>query len=394
MATERVSRRLTDLGRVVLVVSIVASIGARLVGLDEIVVAGVVAIMTILVAFAVVTRWKPAVDVERTVHPRRLEAGSVCTVSLAITNRAARTSLVLTLADRLDGAELGALRLAPLAAGSTRSARYEFVAEQRGITQVGPLLAESTDPFGLVRATASHPGATDVIVLPRIHRLDGMPVVIGEEPEVGEHRRRILVNANDEFATLRDYVPGDDVRWVHWPSTARTGSPVVRHHEHPWQRRTTVLLDDRAAHHDDESFERAVSAAASVIVASHRRDELVRLVTTSGRDTGYVDDDPSFDHILDQLAAIAPAASGSLTGAIRQLTARGVGGQMVSCVADIADDEVAALSGAAVGVQRPIVVACGRPLDLDRASVVVVRFAEPDSLDASWSAATSRLVGR
>ena len=70
---------------------------------------------------------------------------------------------------------------------------------------------------------------------------------------------------DEEFASLREYVSGDDFRRIHWPSTARLGTPVVRQFDVPWQRRTTVLVDLRAAAHDDRSFERAVTAAASVV---------------------------------------------------------------------------------------------------------------------------------
>ncbi len=80
---------------------------------------------------------------------------------------------------------------------------------------------------------------------------------------------------------------GDDLRRVHWPSTARRDELTVRQDERHQQGRTTVLLDVRRAVHTDVSFERAVSAAASLLVAATVRGDEVRLVATDGTDSGY-----------------------------------------------------------------------------------------------------------
>ena len=81
-------------------------------------------------------------------------------------------------------------------------------------------------------------------------------------------RRRANPNVarpqGDDFYALRDYVVGDDLRRVHWPSTARHDELMVRQDEMPWQGRATVLLDVRRAAHTAASLELAVSAAASV----------------------------------------------------------------------------------------------------------------------------------
>jgi uncharacterized protein (DUF58 family) len=95
-----------------------------------------------------------------------------------------------------------------------------------------------------------------------------------------------LQTGGDEFHSLRPYVIGDDLRRVHWPSTARRDELTVRQDERHQQGRTTVLLDVRRAVHTDESFERAVSAAASLLVAAVRRGDEVRLVATDRTDSG------------------------------------------------------------------------------------------------------------
>ena len=72
-----------------------------------------------------------------------------------------------------------------------------------------------------------------------------------------------LQTGGDEFHSLRPYVIGDDLRRVHWPTTARRDELTVRQDERHQQGRTTVMLDVRRAVHDEASFERAVSATAS-----------------------------------------------------------------------------------------------------------------------------------
>jgi uncharacterized protein (DUF58 family) len=117
--------------------------------------------------------------------------------------------------------------------------------------------------------------------------------------------------SGDDFYALRPWTVGDDLRRVHWPSTARRDELMVRQHDVPWQGRATVVLDVRARHHDEDSLEQAVSAAASIAAASGRGGALVRLVTTDGADTGFGTGPAHLEAILDRLARVQPVAGGS-----------------------------------------------------------------------------------
>ena len=112
-----------------------------------------------------------------------------------------------------------------------------------------------------------------------------MPLA-GEWTGSGESRSRSLASAGEDDAGTREYRQGDDLRRVHWRSTARLGQLMVRREEQPWQARCTVLLDTRSTAHGGEgpgsSFEWAVSAAASVAVHLVRHGYFVRLVTDTG----------------------------------------------------------------------------------------------------------------
>jgi uncharacterized protein (DUF58 family) len=87
-----------------------------------------------------------------------------------------------------------------------------------------------------------------------------------------------------DFFGLREYEVGDDLRRVHWRSTARTGELMLRQDEMPWESRSTILLDTRPSTHSGESFERAVEVAASLATAMCRGRRQVRFLTTGGVD--------------------------------------------------------------------------------------------------------------
>jgi hypothetical protein len=87
-----------------------------------------------------------------------------------------------------------------------------------------------------------------------------------------------------DFFGLREYEVGDDLRRVHWRSTARTGELMLRQDEMPWESRSTILLDTRPSTHQGESFERAVEIAASLATAMCRGRRQVRFMTTGGVD--------------------------------------------------------------------------------------------------------------
>ena len=80
----------------------------------------------------------------------------------------------------------------------------------------------------------------------------------------------MVSDLGDEFVTLREYELGDDLRRVHWRSTARTGELMIRQDEARWRSRAAVVLDVQPGAHDAASFEVAVEAAASVVGAAGR----------------------------------------------------------------------------------------------------------------------------
>ena len=103
----------------------------------------------------------------------------------------------------------------------------------------------------------------------------------------GDNRPRAFAIGSAEDVTVREYRRGDDLRRVHWRSSARIGELMVRREEQPWQSRATLFLDNRLRAHRGQgiasSLEAAVSAAASIAVHLGQRGFTVRLVTAVRR---------------------------------------------------------------------------------------------------------------
>ncbi len=115
---------------------------------------------------------------------------------------------------------------------------------------VGPLRAERTDPFGLARRTTDVAPVADLTVYPRVDAVHPLPDSPGSDRHLNAPRAAFGV-AGEDFYALRPYEVGDDLRRVHWPSTARRDELMIRQNETPWQGRATVLLDTRARFHTE-----------------------------------------------------------------------------------------------------------------------------------------------
>jgi uncharacterized protein (DUF58 family) len=150
--------------------------------------------------------------------------------------------------------------------------------------------------------------------------------------------------SGDDFYALRQYVVGDDLRKVHWPSTARRDELMVRQDELPWQGRVTVLLDVRRNAHTPESLELAVSAAASIVTASWKRHDLVRFITTDGTDFGFAAGTGHVEAIMEHLAVVQACAEGSLRGSLDSLAISGQTGALIVVAAAVTDPDLALLS--------------------------------------------------
>jgi len=205
---------------------------------------------------------------ERSVIPGTIWFAHDATVRITLRNAGRFATPALSLHDTAPGSLItnASARLSSLAPGSRATVTYTVHGGQRGRFELGPLTVRATDPFGIVRRTRTIDSVGTVTVYPPVWNLPaGLP--LGGATTTGTAGRRRTVTSGDDFADIREYVRGDDLRSVHWPSTAHRGKLMVRRAESAQSPGAVVLLDRRADRHRghgaSSSFETAVAAAAS-----------------------------------------------------------------------------------------------------------------------------------
>ncbi|MBV9661195.1 MAG: DUF58 domain-containing protein [Acidimicrobiales bacterium] len=296
------ARRLTARGRGLLAGSAGMGVIAALFGIQELYALAAAGVVLVICArlWVAVRRWD--VEITRYVHPVRVAAGADARVELAAENQAGSRTPPIVAADPFDGGERWArFTISPMAPGERRRASYRLPTARRGVYHLGPLQLKISDPFGLAEATKDTAPDTTLTVHPRVE-----PVSVHSPSSHRDDDRLplpVIGHSGNELYALREYVPGDDLRHVHWPSTARLDDLVVRQPEHLRRGRMTVAADLRGWVHDTETLEAVLSATASVAMSALGCGLQVRVVTTAGLDTRHGSGQRHSGVILDGLAA-------------------------------------------------------------------------------------------
>ncbi len=336
--------RLTRRGWTLMAMSLGLLVGGRLLGLVELYVAASLGLVLVVSTAATVGFRKVRLEVRRSIHPARVHVGTPCRVDLVVRNRNRRSTPVLRIEDEVSSTRGAQLLLAPMDPGSTARAAYRLPTRHRGIVTIGPLRLILTDPFGLAEVTLDAAGVAELTVLPHVDRIDPPPHTAGDDPLAGADHPNALTRSGEDFYALRRYVVGDDLRRVHWRATAHHDELMVRQDELPWQGRCTVLLDVRRPTMPAPALDVAVSVAASVVMACWRREDLIRLVTTAGTDSGFAAGHGPVDAIMEHLATAQPSHDSALRASLDRLTRTSVGGALVAVVTtELEDAELEAL---------------------------------------------------
>lgn len=263
-------------------------------------------------ALAVVRIGRHDLHVTRRVWPERARAHQQVTITLQIENKGRGRAPLVMLEDRVPPGISGRARfiLPAIESGGEREASLSIRPEQRGRYHVGPLDVEVADPFGLARRRGQILGKSEFIVHPRIEHLV-MPRDTGERRSTSRAAiRQPTGPVGEDFYTIREYVEGDDLRKIHWGSTAKRGRAMIRHEETPWHTRATVILDDRrrayGAISEHGSFDRAVSAAASLVDLYQRSGYGYRLAGAHHPGLASGKGQSHLNACLDLLATIEP----------------------------------------------------------------------------------------
>lgn len=176
------------------------------------------------------------------------------------------------------GKELWRIPLNSPDAAEDKQWTKRFTSTKRGIIAIGPISLERTDSFRLVSKNTKQLGTTHIFVTPEIVEL---PEWINPVNASGDGEAAVGFSKQElSYDLLREYVPGDDSRTIHWPSSAKTGQLIVREFEETKLSSMLILLDTNSNSYNDSSdFELAVRVTASIANREISSNRKVKILT-------------------------------------------------------------------------------------------------------------------
>ena len=365
MRPSRLGRHLAGLttrGRCLLAAGLALGLCSLLLGQRDLLRVAVLLVALPLAALSIVARTRHRLSCTRQLDPPRVEAGRPTTVRLRLDNLSRLPSGVLLMEDALPYVLGGRPRfvLDRVEPSGTREVSYPVRSEVRGRFLVGPLSVRLTDPFGLCELTRSFASTDGLVVTPAISPLPAVRLG-GDWAGGGDSASRSVAASGTDDTATREYRHGDDLRKVHWRSTARTGELMVRREEQPFQSRATLLLDGRAgAHRGDgpgSSFEYAIGAVASVGVALARAGFVLSVLREAGEALTPAGLPVTEALLLDALATVTTAAHGErLDGAVTRLRSAAGTGVLVAVLGALDPAEAGRLARLRTGTSVCIAV--------------------------------------
>lgn len=270
---------------------------------EELVIVAIGVGLVVLMAIVVARRPLRA-TVERRVRTVRVPRGDPILVTYRVRNDTSHRSGRATLIDRCDDRDVE-LDIDAVVADGVEDIPSTLPTRRRGVFELGPMDISKIDPFYLAagRWRQSEEYVSKVTVHPKIYEMvgpQGSSRVIENESLV----RRTAADPMSGFVSMREYVPGDDPRLIHWPTTARTGTMMVREHVEVRRPEFTIVVDAVSTVASADDFEEMVDVAATLAVHALRTGLDVVVRTTSrdhaGRPTPLV----SEAEVLDLLTPV------------------------------------------------------------------------------------------
>lgn len=292
---------LTRLGWGITASSVVAYAGGAWLGYPEAVVlaaGGVLAVLTALLW----TLPRPRLTVRREITPLKVARGEAAGGVLSVTSTGRLRRAGMRAYD-VCGTGVIEVEVPALRPGRTESVTYALPTDRRGEILVGPLRLVRADPFALARRVREYGEGQTLLVRPRTVALPLLPS--GRNHHLEGPTTDTAPAGTVTFHALREYVVGDDLRHVHWRSSARTGTLMVRQLVDASLPQTTIVIDtNEAAYPDPDDFELAVDAAASVAAGAAAASFPIRVLTGDGPLVETKGGRHDIELILDRLARL------------------------------------------------------------------------------------------
>jgi uncharacterized protein (DUF58 family) len=269
----------TPLGRAVVVITVVVwVVGAVFDWRELLLMAAMCLVLLVMAAAAMFGRLDLGSDL--TVEPARVIVGERAAGSMILRNLARRRSRPVRV-ELPVGRSVAVFQTPRLRSGETVDELFVVPTARRGVIPVGPVTTVLGDPLGLVRRAHTWSDRYEIFVHPRTVVLETMAAGLVRDLE-GQATNH-LTNSDIAFHTLRDYVPGDDRRHVHWKTSAKLGKLMVRQYVDTRRSHLCVLLStDPVDYGGDDEFELAVSTAASVCLQAFRDGQTLTVIVGGG----------------------------------------------------------------------------------------------------------------
>lgn len=363
---------LTRRGRALLLAGLLLGAAGMWQGQQALLRVALLVLMLPLLSLALAALTGTSTTVRRSTSPERAVVGQACRVRLDLRNPGRMTTPVLLAQDRLPAGWPRAPRFTvdPLPPGGRAAVAYSATPPRRGHHRLGPLQVRVTDPLGLCELPLRAGGRSEVLVLPATTAVPGASALLtgsgGDDAGGGAG-----TVSGERGMSTREYRSGDDLRRVHWRSTARRGELMVRQDEQPRQRRGVVVLDRRpGAHSDEAAFDHAVAAAASLAVSLHDAGAAVHLELADG--PAGQPQAQGREHLLERLALVEPADGPSL--ALSTMLAAALGGRSE---AESRDGIVVVVAGALGRADADALATAGRGGTVRRRSASLAVLSQP-----------------
>lgn len=348
--------------------------------------AGAVAVVVLALSYL----FRPVtLDVTREIQPHRVARSAEALAFFDISNNGLLPVPSINAHQRFGRFDVGVV-LPRIGRGEQVLRTFPLPTERRGVFPVGPLEAVRSDPFRLVRRTWRYCDDDELWVYPRV--LPFKPLPTGLSRPLEGPTSDTAPQGSITFHRLREYVVGDDLRMVHWKSTARTGTLMVRHNIDTSQPYSVIVVDVRPGLYSPEGFELALDAAASAVMASTAGGAPVQLRFAGGDRIGGP---ANYSHqpLLDALTVVEPSADGDLGSELVALRHEKGGTSLTVVTGDVDAGELASLSSLRRRFQRVVTLCVDDTADRPEVSggsgpgVFVVRVGSADHIVGAWNRA-------
>ena len=310
----RVASVVTPLGWAMVILVPIGLVAGYLFNWVELVVVAYAGVVLIVVAGLYLVG-KSAITIRLSVAHNRVVVGDTAIGVVDVSNPGRTRTLGVTVEVPV-GTGLAEIAIPSLARHAETSREFAIPTSRRGIVSVGPARTVRADPIGLVRRELTWTGATELFVHPKTIAIPSMST--GFVRDLEGNPTRDLTNSDISFHALREYMPGDERRYIHWKSTAKTGTYMVRQFDETRRSHLVIALSLASADYEnDGEFEMAVSVAGSIGARAIRDTRDVSVVVSektpefAARKVFAVSQLSTLTRarLLDDLAVVEPAES-------------------------------------------------------------------------------------